>query len=179
MWWVESGDMWWARSGGYVVGGVGGYVVGEVRGICGGWSREYVVGEVRGIHVCGGRSQGICGGRSQVSEAMWSQYSTAVTHLSLLFPPPPPPPSPSPPLPPSHPTPTFSHLQALLYSVITYAVFEVTYKKWASKKEDKAAVANSGRVLGYMGLHTLVWFWPFFLILHYSGVEPFEWPPMG
>ena len=74
-------------------------------------------------------------------------------------------------------TPTLS--QALFYSVISYVVFEVGYKKWASEETDPASVANSLRYLGYLGLQTLVWLWPGFLILHYSGVEPFEWPPYG
>jgi hypothetical protein len=72
---------------------------------------------------------------------------------------------------------TFSGYIALFYSVISYAVFEVGYKKWGSEEGDPASVANSLRFLGYLGINTLAWLWPGFLILHYSGVEPFEWPP--
>ena len=75
--------------------------------------------------------------------------------------------------------PSLSLLQALILSVITYALFEVSYKKWGTRKEDPAAVPNSARFLGYLGLQTLVWLWPFFIILHFSGVERFEWPPLG
>ena len=76
-------------------------------------------------------------------------------------------------------TPLSLHTQALFYSVISYAVFEVGYKKWGSEEGDPASVANSLRFLGYLGINTLAWLWPGFLILHYSGVEPFEWPPYG
>ena len=55
----------------------------------------------------------------------------------------------------------------------------MSYKKWGSEEGDTAAVCNSLRIVGYLGLHTLTWHWPGFIILHYSGVEPFEWPPLG
>ena len=75
---------------------------------------------------------------------------------------------------------THTHtLKFLLISVITYAIFEVSYKKFATEKDDPAAVANGARVLGYMGVHTLLWLWPPIVIFHFSGLEPFELPPRG
>jgi hypothetical protein len=35
----------------------------------------------------------------------------------------------------------------------------------------------AGLVLGLMGVFTLLTLWPLFFIFHYSGLEPFEWPP--
>lgn len=67
----------------------------------------------------------------------------------------------------------------LLLSVITYAVFEVSYKKLATAKDDPAAVTNGARVLGYIGVHTLLWLWPPIVIFHFSGLERFELPTRG
>lgn len=72
---------------------------------------------------------------------------------------------------------TFPGYIALFFSVISYAVFEVSYNKWGTQEHDPASVQNSIRVLGYIGLHTLIWLWPCFIILHFTGIERFEFPP--
>ena len=66
-----------------------------------------------------------------------------------------------------------------MISVISYAMLEVGFKKWGSKKNDSAPVANSVRFMGYVGLSTMVTLWPCFFILNYTHVETFEWPPLG
>ena len=68
-------------------------------------------------------------------------------------------------------------LQLLVGSVCTYAIYEVLYKKFATKKDDSSATLNGLRVLGYTGVHTMLWMWPPFIILHYTGFEPFHFPP--
>ena len=71
-----------------------------------------------------------------------------------------------------------THIQLLVISVLCYAIFETFYKKFGTKKDDPASAANGIRFVGFIGIHTLVWMWPPILILHYAGVEPFEWPEM-
>ena len=68
-------------------------------------------------------------------------------------------------------------LQLLVVSVLTYAIFETFYKKFGTKKDDPASTFNGLRFLGYIGVHTLFWLWPPIIILHFTGVEPFEVPP--
>ncbi len=65
----------------------------------------------------------------------------------------------------------------LIVSVITYAIFETFYKKFLTVKDDPVASINGLRVLGYIGVHTILWMWPPIIILHYSGFEPFQFPP--
>ena len=55
---------------------------------------------------------------------------------------------------------------------------EVGYKKFATRKDDTAPIQNSIRGLGYMGVHTLLWVWPVVLIVHYIGIETFEFPEL-
>lgn len=50
-------------------------------------------------------------------------------------------------------------LQYLILSMVTYALFEVSAKKWLVPTGDTAPLANSVRGLGMMGVHTLVWMW--------------------
>ena len=50
-------------------------------------------------------------------------------------------------------------LQYLILSMVTYALFEVSAKKWLVPAGDTAPLANSVRGLGMMGVHTLVWMW--------------------
>ena len=66
--------------------------------------------------------------------------------------------------------------QFLIAGVITYSLFEVLYKRLATKKDDPASVPNGVRFLGYVGVHTLLWLWPPIIILHFAKVEVFEWP---
>ena len=67
-------------------------------------------------------------------------------------------------------------MQFLLASVITYALTKTLYKKFATVKGDPAALCNGVRMVGYFGVHSLLWMWPPLIILHYTGVEVFEWP---
>lgn len=53
---------------------------------------------------------------------------------------------------------------------------ETTYKRFATAKEDTAALCNGIRVVGYFGVHSLFWMWPPLIILHYTKLEVFEWP---
>ena len=63
-----------------------------------------------------------------------------------------------------------------MISVLTYALLETTYKRFATVKDDPAALCNGVRMVGYFGVHTLFWMWPPLIILHYTKVEVFEWP---
>ncbi|XP_064384579.1 uncharacterized protein LOC135333537 isoform X2 [Halichondria panicea] len=65
----------------------------------------------------------------------------------------------------------------LVVAVITYALYETFYKKFATKKDDSIPSINGIRVLGYIGIHTLLWMWPPILIFHYTGFELFHFPP--
>ena len=79
----------------------------------------------------------------------------------------------------SHSTPSSPpHTQFLAITVILYALFEVLYKKLATKKDDTAPVMNGVRFLGYMGVHTLLWLWPLLIVFHFTGVEVFELPSL-
>ncbi len=70
-----------------------------------------------------------------------------------------------------------NHSQLLFVSVITFALFETFYKKFATKKDDPIPSINGLRVLSYVGVHTMLWMWPPIIILHYTGFEPFQVPP--
>lgn len=56
---------------------------------------------------------------------------------------------------------------------------EVGFKKFATKPDDPAAVTNGIRGVGYFGVHTLFWFWPLLVVLHFTGLEPFELPSLS
>ena len=75
---------------------------------------------------------------------------------------------------PLHPSPP----QFLAITVTLYALFEVLYKRLATRKDDTAPVMNGVRFLGYMGVHTLLWFWPLLIVFHFTGVEVFELPSL-
>jgi drug/metabolite transporter (DMT)-like permease len=66
----------------------------------------------------------------------------------------------------------------LLISVLTYALFEILYKKFASFKDDPASIPNSFRMIGLIGIHCLVYSWPLVIIAHFSGLQPFQWPTL-
>ena len=53
---------------------------------------------------------------------------------------------------------------------------ETTYKRFATAKDDTAALCNGIRVVGYFGVHSMFWMWPPLIILNYTKVEVFEWP---
>ena len=46
-----------------------------------------------------------------------------------------------------------------MVSTILYACFEVIYKRIATVKGDPAAVQNGARIVGLIGIHTLLWMW--------------------
>ena len=103
-----------------------------------------------------------------LTRVTWSWFHSShvtVTCLYLLF------------LPPPLPLST-SHTQFLVLTLILYALFEVLYKKLATKKDDTAPVTNGLRFLGYMGVHTLLWLWPLLIVFHFTGVEVFELPTL-
>jgi len=43
--------------------------------------------------------------------------------------------------------------------MLIYALLEVSIKKWLTPPGDTAAIPNSLRGLGLMGIHTLLWMW--------------------
>ncbi len=71
---------------------------------------------------------------------------------------------------------------------------EVLFKKFASPKGDPAAICNSFRFVGIMGVHSLLWMWWVWfhcvkvgmvtvcihrvplIVLHFTSIEPFELP---
>ena len=63
--------------------------------------------------------------------------------------------------------------------MVLFAIYETGYKKFATKPDDPATVLNGARVLGYIGVHTLLWMWPILLIFHFMGVERFELPTLN
>lgn len=58
-----------------------------------------------------------------------------------------------------HSTDTDQWLQYLVTSTILYALMEVLFKKLASFKNDPASGYNGMRMVGLMGIHTLLWMW--------------------
>ena len=59
-----------------------------------------------------------------------------------------------------------------------YATMEVGFKKFVTAPNDPATVQNGIRGVGYMGVHTLLWFWPLLVVLHFTGYERFELPDL-
>lgn len=68
--------------------------------------------------------------------------------------------------------------QYVVISMITYAAVDTFYKKFATRADDTAPVLNGVRILGYFGVHTLLWQWPLLIIVHYAGMERFELPSL-
>ena len=66
-----------------------------------------------------------------------------------------------------------------MIGVLTYSLYEVLIKKFGTRKGDPATIPNGARLVGYIGINTVLWIWPIIPILHYSGLEPFEWPKQG
>ena len=63
-------------------------------------------------------------------------------------------------------------------SVILYAAYETFYKKLATRPDDTAPIWNGVRVTGYVGVHTLLTYWPLLVIVHFMGVETFTLPTL-
>lgn len=62
-----------------------------------------------------------------------------------------------------------------LFSAVVYGIY-VTVMKLRVGNEERV---NMGLFFGLVGLFNVVFLWPGFLILHFTGLEPFEWPPTG
>lgn len=61
------------------------------------------------------------------------------------------------------------------FSAIVYGLY-VTVMKRRVGDEDRV---NMPLFFGLVGLLNLIFLWPGFFILHWTGVEPFGWPPTG
>lgn len=61
------------------------------------------------------------------------------------------------------------------FSAIVYGLY-VTVMKRRVGDEDRV---NMPLFFGLVGLLNLVFLWPGFILLHWTGIEPFEWPPTG
>ncbi|KUI64298.1 hypothetical protein VM1G_11104 [Cytospora mali] len=61
------------------------------------------------------------------------------------------------------------------FSAIIYGLY-VTVMKRRVGDEDRV---NMPLFFGLVGVLNLVFLWPGFFILHWTGIEPFEWPPTG
>ncbi|KAK4679365.1 hypothetical protein QC764_203490 [Podospora pseudoanserina] len=62
-----------------------------------------------------------------------------------------------------------------LFSAVVYGIY-VTVMKLRVGNEERV---NMGLFFGLVGLFNVVFLWPGFFILHFTGLEPFEWPPTG
>lgn len=61
------------------------------------------------------------------------------------------------------------------FSAIVYGLY-VTVMKRRVGDEDRV---NMPLFFGLVGVLNLVLLWPMFFVLHWTGIEPFEWPPTG
>ena len=62
--------------------------------------------------------------------------------------------------------------------MILYASYETVYKKFGTRSDDSAPVWNGVRVIGYVGVHTMAYYWPILIIVHFMGVEKFRFPTL-
>lgn len=62
-----------------------------------------------------------------------------------------------------------------LFSAIVYGLY-VTVMKRRLGDEDRV---NMPLFFGLVGVLNLLLLWPIFFVLHWTGMEPFEWPPTG
>jgi len=62
--------------------------------------------------------------------------------------------------------------------MIIYATYETFYKKYGTRSDDRSPAWNGIRMVGYVGVHTLLYFWPIIIIVHYMGVETFRLPTL-
>ena len=65
-----------------------------------------------------------------------------------------------------------------MISLVLYAVFQTFYKKFGALDDDPAPVFNGIRMLGYIGVQTLLLFWPVLIITHFTGIERFKLPTL-
>ncbi|KAK4203340.1 hypothetical protein QBC40DRAFT_194556 [Triangularia verruculosa] len=62
-----------------------------------------------------------------------------------------------------------------LFSAVVYGIY-VTVMKLRVGNEERV---DMGLFFGLVGLINVVLLWPGFFVLHFTGLEPFEWPPTG
>ncbi|XP_062504649.1 uncharacterized protein LOC134181393 [Corticium candelabrum] len=61
-------------------------------------------------------------------------------------------------------------------AMLFYVIFEIVYKKKAVHADDPLPLWNAVRVIGLVGIQTLLCYWPVLLILHGTEFEKFELP---
>ncbi|KAI1335228.1 hypothetical protein F5Y15DRAFT_398565 [Xylariaceae sp. FL0016] len=61
------------------------------------------------------------------------------------------------------------------FSAVVYGVYVVVMKVRVGNEER----VNMPLFFGLVGVFNILFLWPLFPILHYTGIEPFEWPPTG
>ena len=71
-----------------------------------------------------------------------------------------------------------SFSQCVLISMIIYAAYETVFKKYGTRPDDTAPVWNGIRMIGYVGVHTLMYYWPLLIVVHFMGVETFRFPTL-
>lgn len=62
-----------------------------------------------------------------------------------------------------------------LFSAFFYAAYTTVLKWWLPCE----AKYSMGMVFGAVGVLNALLMWPGFFVVHFTGVEPFEWPPLG
>lgn len=61
------------------------------------------------------------------------------------------------------------------FSAIVYGLYVTVMKRRVGDEEK----VNMPLFFGLVGVFNLVLLWPGFFVLHWTGLEPFEWPPTG
>ena len=69
-------------------------------------------------------------------------------------------------------------LQYVTVSMILFAAYETIYKKFGNLGDDTAPVWNGVRIIGYIGVHVLVAYWPILIVVHYTSLEKFRFPSL-
>ena len=67
----------------------------------------------------------------------------------------------------------------VIVSTILYSLYEVLYKRFATKKDDTAPIMNTIRLLGLIGIWYIIIVAPFIVIAHFTGLERFELPSIN
>ena len=62
--------------------------------------------------------------------------------------------------------------------MVAYAVYQPFFKKFGAREDDTAPVFNGFRMIGYIGVQTLLLYWPVLVIAHFTGIEMFELPTL-
>ena len=67
----------------------------------------------------------------------------------------------------------------VIISTITYSLYEVLYKRFATSPKDTAPILNTIRMLGLIGIWYIFLVAPFLIIAHFTGLERFELPSIN